>query len=89
MVSTEGLFAKDSSNTHDCLIPWHQFTLAILEQVKKNLRRGNDFTIGPRKYLDTDGNLIATIGVAFASPEFLFEYGLEMHPDGHVTPLKQ
>lgn len=90
-VSTEGLFVRgsshDSSNPLFHLIPWHEFTLDDLNHVKVDLRRGEDFTIGPRRYLDTDGNFIAIIGVAFASNEFLLQYGFVMDPTGRITSL--
>lgn len=85
----EGLFVKDPSTDLFLLVQWDEFPLDRLDKIKKALRLGEDFTIDKRQYIDAEKLLRTVIGVAFASDELLPEYGLEMHPDGHVTPLKQ
>lgn len=88
-VSTEGLFIKDPSTDLFHLIPWGDFSLIQLNQLKVGLRRGDNFTIGERQYINHEQELIRTIGVAFASPEFLFEYGLEMDGQGIISQIKK
>lgn len=88
-IHTEGLFVRDPSTPLFFLIPWVDFPPDQLNRVKTELRRGDDFTIGERSYVDEAERLTTVIGVAFASDELLPKYGLEMDGRGIVSQLKK